>query len=114
MLVKDKLEKSISDALEKAMKEAFAATFEIDSSDDKEVQSALDKAKDKISEKFAEKAKSCAGDIATAIDEYIKSAQITIGAGTNIIPGVGLVSPAGPVTGAIVTASPTILTDSIS
>jgi len=114
MLVKDKLQKSIEDALEKAMKEAFAATFEIDSAEDSDVQGKIDEAKKKISEKFAEKAKSCAADIATAIDDYIKSATITLNAGTLMTPMPTLISPAGPVTGAITLAAPTVLSNSIT
>lgn len=113
MLVKSELKDAIEKAIEKAMKEAFAATFEINSSGDKDVQSEINKAKDKISKKFAEKAKTCASDIADAIDKYIKSADITLNTGTLITPLPGLVSPSGPVSGVITLAAPTTLMNSI-
>ena len=70
MLVKTKLEQNIQNALEKAMQKGFEEALKIISNaqDNGSAKSVSDVAK-----AFANEAKSCAGDIATAIDEYIKS-----------------------------------------
>ncbi len=110
MLIKPILQNKIESALEKAMKEAYLAALQAvqDTSDKKSVS------QDKIASDFAAKAKTCAADIATAIDDYIKSAQITLNVGTLMTPMPTLISPVGPVTGVITLAAPTILMNSIS
>ena len=113
MLVKEQLQSKIENAIHDAMKSAMiemndamknAVNNDGDGSDFS-VNSAINA--------FADKAKECAADIATAIDDYIKSATITLNVGTLMTPMPTLVSPAGPVTGVITLAAPTILTDSI-
>ena len=111
MLVKATLESDIKNALDKAMKAAFEAAL-------KAISGATDddnkKSVDDVAKAFADEAQKCAGDIATAIDNYIKSATITLNVGTLMTPMPTLVSPAGPVTGAITLAAPTVLSNSIS
>lgn len=110
MLVKAVLEQKISMALESAMSDALSKALEVaNNTDQNRGVSPSD-----VARAFAESAKSCAGDIAEAIDEYIKSATITLNAGTLMTPLLGLMSPVGPVTGVITLASPTTLTDAIS
>lgn len=69
--------------------------------------------KDDIAHAFADSVQECAGDLAYAIEDYLRSATITLSVGTIITPGPGLVSAVGPVTGVITLASPTTLTDAI-
>jgi hypothetical protein len=115
MLVKDKLQKSIEDAVYNAMKSAMTemmnATTGCVNEDGKVIKEFKS---DEIVETFAKEAKSCASDIATAIDDYIKSATITLNAGTLMTPMPTLISPAGPVTGVITLAAPTVLSNSIT
>ena len=114
MLVKQDLEKKIETAIHDTMKKAMIemnkamqnAVNRNGDGSDFSVSSAVDT--------FADEAKKCASDIASAIDEYIKSVTITINTGTLITPLPGLVSPTGPVTGVITLAAPTILQNSIS
>ena len=110
MLVKPLLQNQLETAIEKAMKDAYLAALAAvqDTTDKKSVT------QDKIAGDFAAKAKTCAADIATAIDDYIKSAQITLNVGTLMTPMPTLISPVGPVTGVITLAAPTILLNSIS
>lgn len=114
MLVKEqlqiKIEKAIHDAMRSAMIEMNNAMRSAVNNNGDGSDFSIDSAIDT----FANKAKECAKDIATAIDEYIKSATITLNAGTIITPLPTLVSPAGPVTGAITLAASTTLTKSIS
>ncbi len=110
MLVKTILEKQIESALEKAMKEAYLAALAA-------VQDTTDKkstTQNKIASDFAAKAKTCASDIASAIDSYIKSAQITLTPGTTMVPMPTLISPVGPVTGTLTLAAPVVLMNTIS
>lgn len=114
MLVKEQLQNSIESAVYNAMKSAMSellnATTEcVDSNGNVVKKYSIDD----IVESFADKSKECAKDIATAIDEYIKSATITINTGTIITPLPGLISPTGPVSGIITLASPTTLMNSI-
>ena len=115
MLVKQDLERKIETAIHDAMKSAIlimnekmkeSVNYSGDGSDFS-INNAVDA--------FANEAKKCAEDIATAIDEYIKSATITLNIGTLIDTAPGfLVSPAGPVSGKIILSSPTTLQNSIS
>ena len=116
MLVKETLQKQIEVAMYNAMKNALiemgkamqdAANGSVDDNGNSSFSP------DVAIEKFANEAKKCSVDIANAIDSYIKSATITINMGTVITPIPTLVSPAGPVTGVITLATPTVLTNSI-
>lgn len=100
----------IESALEKAMKEAYLAAIKAvqDTSDKKSVNA------EKIANDFAQKAKTCSSDIASAIDSYIKSAQIMIPIGTTFVPAPTLISPVGPCTGTITSTTPVTLINSIS
>jgi len=114
MLIKQGLEKQIASAIYDAMKSAMtemnkAMKNAVNASGD-----GSDYSMNNAIEVFANKAQACAGEIATAIDEYIKSATITINAGTLMVPLPGLMSPSGPVSGAIVLAVPTSMQNSIS
>lgn len=102
MLVKPTLEKQLEIAIEKAMKDAYLAALKAvqDTTDKKSVD------QNKVATDFAMKAKTCASDIASAIDTYIKSAQIIIPVGTTMVPAPSLVSPVGPCTGTITLVSP--------
>lgn len=114
MLVKQDLEKKIETAIHDAMKKAMS---EMNKAMQNAVNGNGDGSDFSVSgaiDTFADEAKKCASDIASAIDEYIKSATITINAGTLIKPLPGLASPAGPVTGDITLAAPTTLQKSIS
>ena len=115
MLVKQTLEKKIELAIHDAMKSAMiemnkAMKNTVNASGD-----GSDYSVDNAIDVFSNKAQECAKDIASAIDEYIKSATITLNVGTLITPTPGLlVSPTGPVTGTITLATPTTLQNSIS
>lgn len=116
MLVKQNLQSSIENAIYAAMKSAMtemlnATTGCVDSNGNIIKQYNANE----LIETFANKAKGCAGDITNAIDSYIKSATVTLNAGTIMTPlPTGLVSPTGPVTGVITLAVPTVLMSSIS
>ena len=116
MLIKQNLQNSIENAVYNAMKSAMtellnATTGCVDSNGNVIKQYNTNE----LIESFAGKAKTCANDIASAIDTYIKSATVTLNVGTLMTPlPTGLVSPTGPVTGVITLAAPTILTNSIS
>ena len=116
MLEKDKLHKQIEDALYNAFKNAMTKTMgminEIAKSADSEGNIKSYTLEDMI-EAFANEAKKCSDDIADSIDEYIKSAQITIGVGTILSTLPTLVSAAGPVSGKITISEPTTLIGSI-
>ena len=115
MLVKEqlrsKIEKAIYEAMKAAMKQMMDATTGCVGGDGNVSKKF---STDDIIEAFAGEAKKCSTDIATAIDDYIKSAQITMTPGTIISTLPTLVSPAGPVTGVITLASPLTLIKSIS
>lgn len=106
MLNINSLEQSIKNSLEGAFKDALMSTFDAVKNGDEVSPSDL-------AGKFSKSAGKYAHDIASAIDEYIRSAQITINTGTSLV-GLGLASPSGPVTGSLTLAAPTVLQNSIS
>jgi len=109
MLVKTKLEKAIKDALKSYTDAVSDVLDKVGSTDENKSVSIND-----IAKIFKDASNDCASAIADAVDEYIKSATITLNVGTLMTPMPGLVSPVGPVTGVITLAAPTTLTDAIS
>lgn len=85
-------------SIKESMKEAFLETFKLVDNYNVNIT------KEDIAEAFAEKACKCGDDISLMIDTYIKTQMVTIPTGTVIPVGTGLISPAGPVTGAILVA----------
>lgn len=110
MLVKSILEFNIEIALQKAMKSGFEAALQAtaNASENNQISS------DQVADAFAQEAKKCAGEIATAIDNYIKSATVTLNTGTIITSLPTLISPTGPVSGAITVAAPVSLMNAIN
>ena len=110
MLNSTRLKIDIENALEKSFKEAFKETFN-------RVKDAGQKNKivtnEQLSQVFAEEAKKCAGDIAKAIESYIKSAQIMIPSGTSFVPAPSLISPVGPCSGTITFTAPLFIQNCI-
>jgi hypothetical protein len=113
MLVKSVLEKQIETAIYKAMKDAFN-DMNTQLNNAKNLGDGSEFNPDSAIEAFANAASKCSSDIASAIDTYIKSAQIMIPIGTVMTPMPTLVTAAGPVTGVFTLAAPTTLLNSIS
>ena len=121
MLVKAELQNSIENALKDAMKNALMKMMEVTEEEGKNItfdsdgnpSSVIDS--DKVADAFADEAKTCAADIATAIDKYIKSQTIQINIDTlPIAVGPTLACAVGPVTGAITLLTPAVLSTTIS
>jgi len=109
MLNKVALKTSIQLAIETAMMNAFQKALATGAKATKDNNiTPMQVAKD-----FADEAKKCADGIANAIEIYVKSATIMIPMGTTFTSLPTLVSPTGPVTGALTLASPTMLLNSI-
>jgi histone H3/H4 len=108
MLVKVKLEKAIADALQNYTDAISDVLNNVSDASENKTVTAND-----VANVFKKASKDCASAIADAVDEYIKSATITMNMGTIITPGTGLVSPTGPVQGTIILAAPTTLMNAI-
>lgn len=117
MLVKANLQNQIKSALEEAMKTAMKNVLEKGQESvtgDGDKITVKEVSIDDIAKAFAEGASSCAGEIATAIHDYITSADVMLNAGTTLTPAPGSLSCAvGPVAGSIVLISPTLLSGAI-
>lgn len=108
MLNKTTLKERIEDAIETAMIKAFDAALLA-------AKCATEKDpifNNNIAEAFASEAKKCSDEIADAIDEFVRSAQLIIPAGTSFSQGSTLSSPAGPVSGSI-TFSSSLVADKV-
>ena len=101
MLNKSLLKNEIEKAVATALQDAFAAVLDISRNQESDNFNNGDVAK-----KFANEAKKCAGDIADAIEKFIKSATLILPSGTTLYPSPALVSPAGPCSGAIILTAP--------
>lgn len=108
MLVKPTLKLQLQNAIDSAFKDAFKEALKVSVLG--EQNSSTNKIINKMAEKFANKAadiasKKLSGDLADAIDAYIKSASISIVAA----PQAALACGVGPVTG-VVNVPPTFVT----
>ena len=104
------LKEQISNIFGDIMSKAFVSALDAIESADPNTKIS----KDTIAKAFAKSVQEGAGDLAQAIEDYLRSATITLGTGTIITPGPGLVSAAGPVTGVVTLMVPTTLTEAIS
>ena len=100
MTLKDSIENAIKGAMTNALLETFNITEDISAT--------------AMADRFGAAACKCADSIADAIDSYIREASVLIPTGTTIPTAPGLISPAGPVTGSIVTLGPVFINDVIN
>ena len=101
MLATYELNSNIESAIESAMKDAFLAALNASKNQDPKKFNI-----DDVAAQFADKAKTCANGISSAIEKYIKGAQIRIPIGSMFTPGPTLMSPTGPCTGSVTFIEP--------